>query len=158
MIFNYKSQDTLSHLSLHDCVIHHVEWMDTSLVFHMDWVDVLKTHPLNTTGKAKIAINAVLIFEGARVITSFYYDLTKAKEEGKKINKKVYRLPDDAEMVNTNIIDRCEDVEIYQDEESIEEGERMWTCSCQDDSEYKITFSTMYVCFNDLIKDSWFEK
>lgn len=157
MQFKNKSKDTLNHLSLHDCVINHAEWIGNSLVFHMDWIEVLKTNPLNTTGRAKNARNAVLIFEDAIEISCIYYDLTKAQEEGKETNKKSYNIPDDAEIIITSITECCKDVEISQDEQNIENGQKIWTCLCQNDSEFKISYSTMWVCFNDFDKDSWFE-
>lgn len=157
MDFKFKSRNSLNHLSLHDCVINHAEWIGDSLIFYMDWVDVLKTHPYNSTGKAKVARIVALLFENATELSCFYYDLTKAEEEGRKVNKNTYSIPEDAEIITSSIVKRCNNTEISEDEETMEDGKIVWTCSCNNDTEFKITYSIMWVCFNALEEDSWFE-
>jgi hypothetical protein len=155
MDYKIKSQNTLSHLSLHDCTIDYVEWVDKYLVFYLESINVLKTHPLNNTGKAKIARNVALIFDNALELSCFYYDLTEAKKEG-GTNKKVYNIPEDSEIIDTNIIDLCRNIDIFEDKEITAEGKKIWTCSCNayEDAELKIKYSNMWVCFDILDEDS----
>jgi len=158
MEYQFKSRNTLCYLSLHDCEIQYVEWIDTSLIFHFNWVNVLKIHPQNQTGKAKVARNAILIFENAIELSCIYYDLTRTFYNKKKANKREFFIPDDADVVTSSIIERCKNVEISKNEVFNENGINIWNCSCHNDSNFKMTYSNMYVCFNQLEENAWFEE
>jgi len=43
--WKYKSKNSISFLSLHDCTVSRVYWKKTSLVFEMDFLEVLSEHP-----------------------------------------------------------------------------------------------------------------
>ena len=50
--FRYISENTIQHLSLHDCVCTKLFYENASLIFEMDWMEVLSTHPDNPFGQA----------------------------------------------------------------------------------------------------------
>lgn len=157
MEYTVKSLNTLNYISLHDCIINHVEWQNDNLTIYFDWIDVMKTHPANCTGKAKRAYNTAIIFEHVNETYCFYYDLSRAFEEGKRINKQSYTVPQDAEKFISTIAERCKNVEVDDANERREDNINYWSCSCQNDTEFEITFSNVWVCFNALSEDSWFE-
>lgn len=45
--YRYTSEDTLRYLSLHDCDCSHLYYAEDCLVFVMEWLEVLSSHPLN---------------------------------------------------------------------------------------------------------------
>lgn len=142
---------------MHDCVIHHVEWQEKSLFLYMEWIDILKNHPLNTTGKAKISHDSILIFEDAVELSCFYYDISKSYEEGKKTNKQTYSIPDDADIIQSTISERCVNTEINSVDEYFVNDKRIWRCSCNNDTVFEISYSNVKIYFNDLKEDSWLE-
>jgi hypothetical protein len=151
IIYTYKSKDTLCHLSLHDCVINHVEWQDDSLVFFMEWIEVLETHPQNNTGRAKTAKDAIIKFEKAREISCLHYDYSNAIKKGiRSLSEQ------DAEIMHSTTVDRCVQAEISNDDEFIGNERRIWRCECQNDSEFWLEFSSVWICFDSLSEDSWF--
>lgn len=58
---------------------------------------------------------------------------------------------------NTCIIKQCNNKEISHVEERKENGKKIWSCSCHDNSEFKIQYSSMYMLFNGFEEDAWFE-
>ena len=48
----YISENTIRHLSLHDCCCSRMYWDKTSLVLEMEWMEVLASHPDNPFDKA----------------------------------------------------------------------------------------------------------
>lgn len=157
MYYSYNSQNTLEFVSLHDCFINHVVWQNNRLIIYLDWIDVMRNHPLNSSGKAKKAYNAAIIFDDALELGCFYYDLSKAYEEGRKINKQSYFVPEDAEMLKSTIAERCRNVEIDNLEERRDNGNRICRCLCHDDTEFEISFSNVWICFEKFGEDSWLE-
>lgn len=77
-IYKFQFQNTFEHISFHDCIIKQLEWDNGNLVLHFDWLDMLKTHPANDTGKAKQTDNALVCFENVKVIKSEWHDDAKA--------------------------------------------------------------------------------
>lgn len=45
--YRYIGEDTLQYVSLHDCDCSHLYYADDCLIFEMEWMEILRTHPLN---------------------------------------------------------------------------------------------------------------
>lgn len=68
--YKFVSENTIEHLSLHDCQCSRLYYMDSTLVFEMEQMEVLSTHPDNPFDKAyqstegKIILNNAIIESG----------------------------------------------------------------------------------------------
>jgi len=156
--YKYISQDTLGHLYLHDCIINRVEQVGSSLIFYFEWINVLKTHPFNKTGKSKITRKSLLVFDNASVIFCKYYDMVRAYAKGEKTDKKIYRVEEEADIVDVDLFEFCRNIEILDDKEENIDGEKTWYCLCTKDFQLKIKYSCSYVHFNGLEENAWFER
>lgn len=124
---------TTENLYFHDCEINSVQMLDKSIIFQLEWLYVLKTHPLNKTGKSKVSRKPMLIFENASEVHC---------SNGKKI------------------VDCCSGKEILDAEEILVKEKKIWKVFCCNRIEsisFKISYSSMRVCFNDLEEDAWFD-
>lgn len=45
--YKYINENCLEQLYLHDCLCNHLYFQDDRLIFEMDWMEVLASHPLN---------------------------------------------------------------------------------------------------------------
>lgn len=45
--YKYIRENCLEQLSLHDCLCSHLYFQDDRLIFEMEWMEVLASHPLN---------------------------------------------------------------------------------------------------------------
>jgi len=50
--FKFFSENTLKYLSFHDCHCSRLYYSDETLIFEMDWMEVLADHPLNPFEKS----------------------------------------------------------------------------------------------------------
>lgn len=68
--YQFKSINTADHLSLHDCVCKRLCGKDSTLVFDMEWMEVLESHPDNPydeahqSGEGKIILKHPSKIEG----------------------------------------------------------------------------------------------
>ena len=63
--FRYISRNTVEHLSLHDCCCAKLYRDGTSLVFEMEWMEVLASHPDNPYDKARQSGEGRIVLHGA---------------------------------------------------------------------------------------------
>lgn len=52
MDYSVISHNQTGHINLHDCICSKIEYLDGRLVFDMEWVEVLASHPDNLYDKA----------------------------------------------------------------------------------------------------------
>ena len=45
--YRYISENTLQYVYLHDCGCRHMHCIDHRLIFEMEWMEILREHPLN---------------------------------------------------------------------------------------------------------------
>ena len=50
--YKFISENTIEYLSLHDCQCSRLYYADTTLIFEMEWMEVLATHPNNPFDKS----------------------------------------------------------------------------------------------------------
>ncbi|MBO6229268.1 MAG: hypothetical protein J6O50_01765 [Ruminiclostridium sp.] len=68
--FTYISENTIEHLSLHDCSCTRMYQKGTTFVFDMEWMEVLASHPDNPfekahqSGTGRIVLNDTVIVSG----------------------------------------------------------------------------------------------
>ena len=71
--FRYVSENTVEHLSLHDCVCSEMRSDGDELVFEMQWLEVLASHPDNPfpqahqSGEGRIVLHGAVIERGELV-------------------------------------------------------------------------------------------
>jgi hypothetical protein len=144
----------MNYLALHDCEINHAEWNGCDLLIYFDWIDVLKSHPCNDTGKAMIAENSALRFENVKVLKSVIYDMQRAIDEMKRTGRKSCSA-NEADIIETDIIELCEDFLVLQVGLTFENGRYVW--NCMGDNEFTIECDHIMVCWNDFNGSAWFE-
>ena len=49
--YKFISENTIEYLSLHDCQCSRLYYADSTLIFEMEWMEVLATHPNNPFDK-----------------------------------------------------------------------------------------------------------
>ena len=68
--FRYVSENTIEHLSLHDCDCTAMQVDGGDLVFELEWIEVLATHPDNPfpqahqSGRGRIVLHSAVIEQG----------------------------------------------------------------------------------------------
>lgn len=71
--FRYVSENTVEHLSLHDCECSAMRFEGADLIFEVEWIEVLATHPDNPfpqahqSGEGRIVLHGVVIERGELV-------------------------------------------------------------------------------------------
>ncbi len=153
MNFKIESINTLNYIAFHDCEISHAQWQGTTLAIFFDWIDVLKSHPNNETGAAMVAENAVLYFENAKIKKSILYDMSKAYAKGKEAGRKSYNLNEDAEIIDKDVIELCEELTVLSDDVK---GKHGWVFSGFN-VEIELEFEFVSICWNDFESKAWFE-
>lgn len=147
-----KSKDSLVDISLHDCVINKVLWNKGKLIFKLDWIDVLPTHPNNCTGKAKTGESAWLVFEDATVEKAGEYDVSAAINAGKK----QIVLSDDGVWMPKPLENIAVDFLILSFvDEAVGEYRRFLCTNVR--QEIEIKYARMWVTWQNLVQDAWFE-
>lgn len=61
MDYKFDSENTLDYLSLHDCMCKKLFFKENQLVFNMEWMEVLDTHPLNPFKTAHRSDEGIII-------------------------------------------------------------------------------------------------
>ena len=68
--FRYVSENTIDYLSLHDCDCFAMKSDGEDLVFEVEWIEVLATHPDNPfpqahqSGEGRIVLHGAVIEQG----------------------------------------------------------------------------------------------
>lgn len=142
--FIYISENTIQHLSLHDCCCKKMYWKETTLILDMEWMEVLASHPDNPFEKAhQSGAGRIVLYD--TVIVS-----------GELIN--------DDNSLPMDKINEVKDFEILDFDETI--NDEKYELSLFGDSVYEpkadfikmnIKYSSSQVMFNEPGEISWFE-
>ena len=140
----YISENTMRHISLHDCCCSRMHWNGSSFILEMEWMEVLASHPDNPFDKAHQSGTGRIILNEAVL------------ESGELIK--------DDHRTAINTINEIKDFEILDFDEIINDGR--FELSLFGDSvgepeadfiKMKVSYSSSTVMFNDLGEISWFE-
>ncbi len=146
--FKYISENTIQHLSLHDCVCSNLSYKNSSLIFEMEWMEVLSTHPNNPFDKAhQSGRGRIVLFDP--IIGHGNLDKWKSNDST------AIMLTEQKEIKNFEILEFNEEkdkngfvLSLYG----------IFNNNSQFDSiKMKIRYSSSKVMFNDLNAVSWFE-
>lgn len=142
--FRFVSQNTIDHLSLHDCVCSQLTVNSAEIVFEMQWLEVLASHPDNPfpqahqSGKGRIVLHKPVVKSG---------ELTTGDTQ--------------TQIPETAVI---KDFEILEfDEQATESGFELSLYGVSvgepkaDFIEMKIAYESSEVMFDELGEASWFE-
>ena len=142
--FKYISENTIRHISLHDCCCTRMYWDESLLIFEMEWMEVMSSHPDNPYEKAHQSGTGRIVLKDAVIKSG---ELVKGD----------YRIPIDT-------LSEIKGFEILTFDEIIGNGE--FELSLFGDSvsepeaefiEMKVGYSSSKVMFNELGGVSWFE-
>lgn len=146
--YQFISENTIKHLSLHDCQCSRLYYRDSTLIFEMEWMEVLSTHPDNPFDKAYQST------EGKVILIHPAIELGTLITHAPQGDKVVLAIED---------IDIC-DFEVLDFIEKIDSKECNLTLfgefhghSQYDYIQMNIKYSSSKVMFNELTEVSWFE-
>ena len=146
--FRYVSENTIEHLSLHDCDCTAIERDGEDLVFEVEWIEVLATHPDNPFPQAHQSGRGRIVLHGAVI------------EQGELIKG-------DDDKTPIADVAQVKGFEILQFDEERKDGgfelSLLGVFSGVKNAEYdyiemKIRYSSSTVMFSELGEVSWFEQ
>ena len=146
--FRYVSENTVEHLSLHDCECSAVRFEGADLIFEVEWIEVLATHPDNPFPQAHQSGEGRIVLHGAVI------------EQGELIKG-------DDDKTPIADVAQVKGFEILQFDEERKDGgfelSLLGVFSGVKNAEYdyiemKIRYSSSTVMFSELGEVSWFEQ
>lgn len=151
--YKFISENTTGLLSLHDCDCSHFYYQNDSLVFEMEWMEILANHPQNPNSKAYQSGGGMIILESAQLIEC----ILNQKNAGGEVS--VERRITDIEEINFR------DTEILAYNEMRTAGgfeAKMYMDFYEKDSSFnsivlEVQFQKSIVMWNELDDVSWFE-
>lgn len=142
--FRYVSENTIEHLSLHDCGCSVMRFDGDDLIFEMQWMEVLATHPDNPFPQAHQSGEGRIILHGAHIERGELIKGDKSSPIDKTAQVKDFEiLVFDEEKSDGGFV-----LSLY----GISVGEPK-----ADFIQMKIRYSSSEVMFNELGGESWFE-
>jgi hypothetical protein len=152
--FRFVSINTLDHVSLHDCIIKNVKFLEKQLIFSFDHIDVLPTHPLNPFEKPKYTDKAVVVFEDAIILESILFDTSNIR------HLKAIVVERDAKKKEMDIIDLAENFEVSKCTQNDSKSDYLiegfsWKYQTEF-GQFLISCKQVKVYWNELLADAWF--
>jgi hypothetical protein len=146
--FTVVSKNTIDFLSLHDCVSKHIFFKDGMIVFEMDWMEVLSSHPDNPYGESHQSDNGqIILFNPIKKKLDFPCACDWKQAELMSL------LPiEQFDFINCTILEF--------NEAPIDKGYSSYILSYNDSNpfiEMTIEYSESLVKWNQLGANSWFE-
>lgn len=129
--YKFISENTIEYLSLHDCQCLRLYYADTTLIFEMEWMEVLATHPNNPVVELGILLT----------------DASQRDESMSNI--------EDVDISDFEVLDFIE--ESNGNEYKLKLFGQFDAHSKYDFIQMSIKYSSSKVMFNELTEVSWFE-
>lgn len=143
--FRYVSENTVEHLSLHDCECSAVRFDGEDLIFEVEWIEVLATHPDNPFPQAHQSGEGRIVLHGAVI------------ERGELVK--------DDENTPIGDVAQVKGFEVLSFDEERKDGgfelSLFGVFSGVEDADFiemKIRYSSSTVMFGELGEVSWFER
>ena len=143
--FRYVSENTVEHLSLHDCECSAVRFEGADLIFEVEWIEVLATHPDNPFPQAHQSGEGRIVLHGAVI------------ERGELVK--------DDENTSIGDVAQVKSFEVLSFDEERKDGgfelSLFGVFSGVEDADFiemKIRYSSSTVMFGELGEVSWFER
>ena len=142
--FHYISENTIQHLSLHDCCCTRMYWDGAILIFEMEWMEVLASHPDNPFDKAHQSGAGRIVLHDPFIVCGKLIDADNQISIDESIEVKDFEILVSDEITNNGKFE----LSIFGD--SVNEPK-------SDFIEMNIRYSSSEVMFNELGGISWFE-
>lgn len=144
--YKFVSKNTVDQLSLHDCECSRLYYSAHSLVFEMEWMEVLASHPDNPHSKAHQSGEGMIVLYDPIIISA---QLTGGSEPDKTLS---------LESIDVSSI------ELLDFDEQLTDGGYMLNLFGQlgsgagyDFIVMRLTYRSSEVMFDELEQPSWFE-
>lgn len=155
----FKSINTLSLISLHDCLIEEVLKTEQNLSILFDHIDVLSDHPLNDTGNAMYTGKARFTFVEFEILDSILYDTSNIKGKNRII------VEENAQRIELDISELLVEFEVLKNEEiSNSDSYFIQRFDGSSSSKYNsdfgywiIKYKKLIIEWEELINKAWFE-
>jgi len=146
--YKFISENTIEYLSLHDCQCSWLYYADSTLIFEMEWMEVLATHPNNPFDKSYQSTEGKIILLNPIVeIGILHTDDSQRDESMNRI--------EDVDISDFEVLDFIE--ESNGNEYKLKVFGQFDAHSKYDFIQMSIMYSSSKVMFNELTEVSWFE-
>jgi hypothetical protein len=159
-LIKFISENTLNHISLHDCIIEAFSTEGQNLLVTFEHIDVLSDHPLNNIGKAMYTGKALLTFVNFEIIESILYDTSGIKGKSRII------VETDAQKIELHFSDLLVDFEVLKDEELYKKDNYIFhrfdgSTSLKYNADFGywiIKYKELIIEWDELLDKAWFEE
>uniref|UniRef100_UPI004057927E hypothetical protein n=1 Tax=Acetatifactor sp. TaxID=1872090 RepID=UPI004057927E len=153
MKYNFVSENTTNLLSLHDCDCSHFYYQNDSLIFEMEWMEVLANHPLNPNLKAHQSGNARIVLESPQIVECVLYE--NRIVDGEHVARRIAKL----EEIDFKEVEFLEYNELQTDSGF---KAKMFIIFNERDADFhsialEVQFQKSIVMWDELKEESWFE-
>lgn len=146
--YKFISENTIEYLSLHDCQCSRLYHVDATLIFEMEWMEVLATHPNNPFDKSYQSTEGKIILLNPVVeLGIFFTDASQRDESMSNI--------EDVDISDFEVLDFIE--EANGNEYKLKLFGQFDAHPKYDFIQMSIKYSSSKVMFNELTEVSWFE-
>lgn len=146
--YKFISENTIEYLSLHDCQCSRLYYTDMTLIFEMEWMEVLSTHPNNSFDKSYQSTEGKIILVNPIVELGILFT---GASQGDKLMSSI----EDIDISDFEVLDFIE--QSYGNEYKLKLFGRFDAHSKYDFIQMSIKYSSSKVMFNELTEVSWFE-
>ncbi len=152
MDYSVISHNQTGNINLHDCICSKIEYLDGRLVFDMEWVEVLATHPENPYDKAHQSGEARIEFTGLTFDKAQIYPIFSPNNGSDARDL----TPEEIHFTELTVLDF--------DEKQSDEGYTVTLFAEFDESKehdflsLQLRFTDSYLMWNTLGEESWFEQ
>ena len=160
LLIKFISEDTLNHISLHDCVIEEVSTAGQNLLVIFEHIDVKSDHPLNDTGKAMYTGKALFTFVDIEILDSILYDTSGIRGKRRVV------VEEDSQKIELDITELLVDFEVLRNDEiRIEDSYYIHRFDGLTSLKYNadfgywiIKYKKLIIEWEEFIDTAWFEK
>lgn len=146
--YKFISENTIKYLSLHDCQCSRLYHTDTTLIFEMEWMEVLSKHPNNPFDKSYQSTEGTIILVNPVVeLGTLFTDAP----QGDKLMSSI----EDIDISDFEVLDFIE--KSNGNEYKLKLFGQFDVHSKYDFIQMSIKYSSSKVMFNELTEVSWFE-
>lgn len=144
--YKFISENTIEYLSLHDCQCSRLYHVDTTLIFEMEWMEVLATHPNNPFDKSYQSTEGKIILLNPVVELGIFF--TDASQRDESMNN-----IEDVDISDFEVLDFIE--EANGNEYKLKLFGQFDAHPKYDFIQMSIKYSSSKVMFNELTEVSW---
>lgn len=83
--YKISSENTTKYIDLHDCICSHLHYKNKKLIFEMEWMEILSSHPLNTYNEAHQSSEGIIELKSPIILNIETYKYNGDKIESPEL-------------------------------------------------------------------------